>query len=154
MRPLLAIAILPCILLASGCEQPCGVEGLDGLAGFDLDCDSLEFRIDAAATRIALEGLDGDRITLEMDPVHTLSRGTRFGADGEFDLTGSYADSDGAIAPVEDAWLEITAWEATDGEAHGQLVAFDCHVEVGSTSRFAGGELDASAAGVPVYSSE
>jgi hypothetical protein len=154
MRPALVAALLSCVLLSIGCEDRCAADGADGLAGFELDCAALEFRIDAVATRIALAEVGGGQITLEMTPVHTLSRGTRFETGGEFDVGGNHVDADGAIAPVDDAWIEITAWEATDGEAHGQLVAFDFHVEVGSTSRFAGGELDGDAASVPVYSSE
>lgn len=154
MRTSPVAALLVCALLSAGCEDPCAADGTDGLAGFELDCDALEFRIDAVATRLVLTGADGGQITLEMTPVHTLSQGTRFETGGEFDAAGNHVDPDGAIAPVAEAWVEISAWEATDGEAHGQLVAFEFHVEVESTSRFAGGELDGQAASVPVYSSE
>ncbi len=152
MRRLVPLALVASVLLCAGCEDLCHAEGLDGLAGFDLDCDALAFRIDPAATRLEIADTGGGVIELEMDFVHTLTRGLRFETGGENDLTGNYHDPDAAIAPVDSAWVEITGWEATDGEDHGQLVDLEFHVEVGSTSRFAGGEVDGEGAAVEVYS--
>lgn len=151
MRLLVLSLALPALLLL-GCEILCEASGVDGLSGFELDCDTLAFHIDDAATRLEIADTYGGQIELEMPPVHTLTTGLRFETGGENDLTGNYLDPDAAIAPVRDAWVEITAWEATDGEAYGQLVAIAFHVEVDSTSRFAGGEVDGEADGVPVYS--
>ena len=152
MRSLSALPVLPLLLALWGCESLCESSGVDGLSGFQLDCDSLAFHIGDAATRLELADTAGGEIELEMPPVHTLTSGLRFETGGENDLSGNYLDPDAAIAPVRGAWLEITAWEATDGESHGQLVAIEFHVEVESTSRFAGGEVDGAADGVPVYS--
>ncbi len=152
MRPLLPFLLLPLLLATAGCESLCESSGVDGLSGFQLDCDSLAFHIGDAATRLEIADTAGGQIELEMPSVHTLTTGLRFETGGENDLSGNYLDPDAAIAPLRDAWLEITAWEATDGEAYGQLVAIEFHVEVESTSRFAGGEVDGAADRVPVYS--
>ena len=154
MRSTLPALVLVCVLCGGGCAELCEAEGLDGLAGFDLDCDALEFRIDGAATRITLEDATGGQVELELSPVHTLTQGLRFEAGGEFEAGGNYHDPDAAIAPVDDVWLEITAWESIEGEAFGQRVDTRFHVEVGATSRFVGGQLDGEAQRVPVFTTE
>jgi hypothetical protein len=149
LPPLIAL-----LVLGAGCSLPCGTEGTEGLAGFDLDCDRCEWLITGDAMHTSLFETEDGIIDLEMPRVDTLGSGLRFGDDGEFDLDGQYHDSLVSVAPMDDGYLLITHREDVEDEAYFQLVDFEFFVEIEPTSTFVGGTLSGTVEGVPVFEND
>jgi len=146
---LLLVAVVPAV----GCTPPCSSEGIDGLSGFDLDCDGVQFLGSGDVLNLTMPDLADGQIDLEMYNTVTLGPGLRFGEGGDYTIGGRYHDSATAVADVDGphSWVEILEWEGIEGEAYGQLVAFEFHIEVDTASTFPGGEVDGSAIQVPVF---
>lgn len=148
--------LLPGVWWGIGCQPPCSTEGTEGLSGFDMDCDDVQFLGSEDVLTLSIVDSSDGQIDLEMFNVITLGPGLRFGKDGDYTLEGRYFDSTTAIADVDAAWtwVEIDDWEPVEEEAYGQRVAFSFFVEVEPASTFTGGTLEGSATGVPVFTVE
>jgi len=147
---------LTCLVSACagpGCAPPCSSDGIDGLSGFDLNCDGVQFLGSGDVLNLVLPDRDDGQLDLEMYNTVTLGPGLRFGEGGDYTLGGRYHDSLTAVADVDGphSWVEIVDWEGVEGEAYGQRVAIEFHVEVDTASTFPGGEVDGSAILIPVF---
>jgi len=146
------VAILGlCALASTGCTAPCTAEGTEGLAGFEVDCDRLQFMRSTDTMNLSVFDAADGQIDLEMPNVLTLGPGIRFGEGGEYGMWGNYHSSTVSLADLDDSWLKTTAWEGISGEAYDQAVSIEFHIEVLSTSTSDGGVLEGTADGVPVY---
>ena len=145
--------VLPCLVSALGCSAPCSSVGIDGLSGFDMDCESVQFLGSGDVLNLSILDREDGQIDLERFNTLTLAPGLRFGEGGDYTMSGRYHDSQTAVADVDGphSWVEITEWEGAEGEAYGQMVAFDFHIEVDTASTFPGGEVDGTASRVPGY---
>lgn len=154
LRAIFHVALLVLLGSAPGCTPPCSSEGVDGLSGFDMDCESVEFLASGDVLNLTILDQDDGQIDLEMFNTVTLAPGLRFGEGGDYTIGGKYHDSQTAVADVDGphSWVEITEWEGAEDEAYGQLVGFEFHIEVDTASTFPGGEVDGAARRVPSFS--